>query len=156
MTTPIIDTAAEPFAIRPARSDDLAAVEALLTSSQLPTEGVKDALNDFLVAESNERIVGVVGMEYCGNYGLLRSTAVAPEWRGRGVAKQLVERIIAIAEARGIHALYLLTTTAERYFPSFGFLIASRDDVPDAIRATGEFRGACPASATVMCRTCNA
>ena len=35
--------------------------------------------------------------------------------------RALVTRMISDAEARGIHALYLLTTTAERYFPSFGF-----------------------------------
>jgi N-acetylglutamate synthase-like GNAT family acetyltransferase len=67
------------------------------------------------------------------------------------VARRLVEQIIADAESRGIKALYLLTTTAERYFPSFGFHTTPRDAVPDEIRATGEFRGACPASATVMC-----
>lgn len=48
--------------------------------------------------------------------------------------------------------MYLLTTTAERYFPSLGFRVTPRDAVPDEIRATGEFKGACPASATVMCR----
>jgi amino-acid N-acetyltransferase len=59
--------------------------------------------------------------------------------------------VISEAEARGIRALYLLTTTADRYFPSFGFKKTDREGVPDDIRATGEFQGACPASATVMC-----
>jgi N-acetylglutamate synthase-like GNAT family acetyltransferase len=63
-------------------------------------------------------------------------------------------RVIADAEARGIRALYLLTTTAERYFPSFGFRPITRDEVPADIRATAEFQGACPASAAVMCREC--
>ena len=98
--------------IRTATSNDLAAVEKLLRDSQLPTVGVKEIIGDFLVAEADEDLVGVVGMEYCCNYGLLRSTAVAADWRGKGIARQLVERIIARAESRGIHALYLLTTTA--------------------------------------------
>jgi amino-acid N-acetyltransferase len=68
------------------------------------------------------------------------------------VARQLVEQIIARAESRGTNALYLLTTTAERYFPSFGFEKTTRDAVPPEIQATDEFRGACPASATVMSR----
>lgn len=137
--------------IRPAKDTDLAAIESLLTSNHLPTVGVQAALCGFLVAEADQRVVGVVGMEQRGNYGLLRSTAVAPEWRGRQVAKRLVERIIADAEAQGVQALYLLTTTAERYFPSFGFQIASRESVPADVRATEEFQSACPASATVMC-----
>ena len=137
--------------IRAATETDLTAIETLLTESQLPTAGVKESLGTFLVAEANDHLVGVVGMEYCGRFGLLRSTAVRPEWRSRHVGKRLVERIIAQAEARGIHALYLLTTTAERYFPSFGFQLTEREAVPAEIRATGEFREACPDTAAVMC-----
>jgi len=137
--------------IRAAGDADLSAIEALLTESELPTVGVKEALCGFLVAEAQGRVVGVVGMEKRGNYGLLRSAAVAPDWRGKQVARQLVERIIADAESQGVNALYLLTTTAERYFPNFGFARTTRDVVPEDIKATEEFREACPASATVMC-----
>src|SRR5690348_10998141 len=108
--------------LRPARDEDLGAVEELLTGSGLPVDGVADALCTFIVAESEGQIVGVVGLEICSEHALLRSTAVAPEWRDRGLGRQLVERIIAEAEARHISALYLLTTTAERYFPTFGFV----------------------------------
>ncbi len=137
--------------IRRATHDDLPQVETLLKASSLPLDGVREALHAFLVAVADERLVGVVGMEYCGEYGLLRSTAVDVEWRGHGIARRLVEQIIAEAESRGIRALYLLTTTAEQYFPSFGFQKTSRDTVPDEIRATDEFRSACPEAATVMC-----
>jgi amino-acid N-acetyltransferase len=98
--------------------------------------------------------VGVAGLEVCCNNALLRSVAVADQWRAHGVGRALVTRVIADAEARGIHALYLLTTTAEHYFPKFGFQQVTRDDVPDDIRATAEFTSACPASAIVMCREC--
>ena len=137
--------------IRLAKDTDLDAIESLLTQSQLPTAGVRDELCSFLVAEADARVVGVVGMEKRGRYGLLRSTAVAPEWRGKQVAKRLVEQIIADAESQGVNALYLLTTTAERYFPNFGFEVTAREVVPQDIKATEEFREACPASATVMC-----
>jgi amino-acid N-acetyltransferase len=52
----------------------------------------------------------------------------------------------------GINALYLLTMTAEHYFPRFGFETISRDAVPSDIAGTLEFQRACPASATVMAR----
>jgi amino-acid N-acetyltransferase len=138
--------------LRPAAPDDLAAIEALLIASQLPLDGVAHALPAFVVAEHEGTLVGVAGLELCCDNALLRSVAVAPEWRSRGLGRELVTRVIANAEARGIHALYLLTTTAERYFPSFGFATVARDVVPADIRATGEFQGACPASATVMAR----
>src|SRR5215216_6095009 len=138
------------FTIRRANPTDRESVEELLTAADLPIDGVADALGDFFVADANAAIVGVVGMEYIGAYGLLRSTAVDPAWRGRGVARQLVDRIIAEAESRGTRGLYLLTTTAEEYFPAFGFKVTTRDRVPDEVRATSEFRTVCCASATVM------
>src|SRR4051812_2596384 len=98
--------------IREATSADLAAVESLLRRSSLPTEGVRENIADFLVAESDAEVVGVVGMEYCCDYGLLRSTAVSPDWRSRGIARQLVDQVIRRSESRGVNALYLLTTTA--------------------------------------------
>ncbi len=139
--------------LRPATDADLGAVVRLLIASGLPTDGVSESLCNFIVAESGGELVGVVGLELCCEHGLLRSTAVASDWAGRGLGRRLVERIIAEAESRGIDALYLLTTTAERYFPSFGFVRTTRDQVPQAVRETAEFLSACPASATVMCLT---
>jgi len=140
--------------LRSAAPTDLAAVERLLTASSLPLDGVREALSTFVVAESAGDIVGVAGLEACCDNALLRSVAVHPDWRSHGLGRALVTRVISDAEARGVRALYLLTTTAERYFPSFGFRTISRDEVPDDLRETAEFRGACPASATVMCREC--
>ena len=140
--------------IRPAAPSDLAAVERLLASSDLPLEGVREALSTFVVAQAGADIVGVAGLEVCCDNALLRSVAVHPDWRSHGIGRALVTRVISDAEARGIHALYLLTMTAERYFPSFGFHPVSREQVPAGVRETSEFRSACPASATVMCREC--
>jgi N-acetylglutamate synthase-like GNAT family acetyltransferase len=142
--------------VRSAAPEDLAAVEQLLAASGLPLDGVPEAFGTFVVAEAGADLVGVAGLEVCCDNALLRSVAVRPEWRSHGVGRALVTRVIADAEARGLRALYLLTTTAERYFPSFGFRPISRDDVPAEIRETAEFREACPASATVMCRDCAA
>ena len=136
--------------VRPATPDDLSAVEDLLRRSELPLDGVKASLGSFVVAERGGKLVGVAGLEQCGDYGLLRSAAVDPEWRGRGLGRTLVERVISEAEATGFRALYLLTTTAEKYFPSFGFRETTRDVVPAEIQATAEFTSACPSSATVM------
>ncbi|NUO65355.1 MAG: GNAT family N-acetyltransferase [Gemmatimonadaceae bacterium] len=140
--------------IRPAVPEDLSAIERLLTASQLPLDGVREALPSFVVAESGDEVVGVAGLEVSRDNALLRSVAVADAWRSRGLGRALVERVIAEAESRGLHALYLLTTTAERYFPSFGFRRVAREDVPADIRATKEFASACPVSAAVMCRAC--
>ncbi|HET9454672.1 MAG TPA: arsenic resistance N-acetyltransferase ArsN2 [Gemmatimonadaceae bacterium] len=136
--------------IRGAAPADLPRIERLLADSSLPLAGVKEALPSFLVAEAGNDIVGVAGLEVCCDNALLRSVAVASEYRSKGVGRALVMRLIGDAEARGLHALYLLTTTAEHYFPSFGFRKIDRAQVPDDVRATEEFTSACPASATVM------
>ena len=139
--------------LRAAVPADLPAVERLLAASGLPLDGVREALPTFIVAEAGGGLVGVAGLEVCCDNALLRSVAVDPEWRSRGLGRALVTRVISDAEARGIRALYLLTTTAERYFPSFGFERITRDEVPHDVRETEEFRSACPASATVMRRS---
>jgi amino-acid N-acetyltransferase len=138
--------------LRAATDSDLAGVEALLVSNDLPLDGVRDALPNFVVAQIGGEIIGVAGLEICCDNALLRSVAVAKAWRTHGIGRALVTRVISDAEARGMPALYLLTTTAERYFPTFGFERIDRADVPDDVRATAEFQGACPASATVMRR----
>jgi N-acetylglutamate synthase-like GNAT family acetyltransferase len=135
-----------------AGSTDLPAIEELLTAANLPTVGVGALLATFVVAEHGGAIIGVAGLELCRTNALLRSVAVAPEWQGKGVGRALVSRVIADAEVRRVHALYLLTTTAEHYFPALGFTVTSRETTPGAVRATAEFRSACPASATVMTR----
>ena len=148
------DTVTPGVELRAARATDLAAIEQLLTTSQLPLAGVRESLPNFIVAEAAGTIVGTAALEVCCDDALLRSVAVAPVWRSRGLGRALVSRVIADAEARGLHALYLLTTTAEHYFPSFGFQPIPRDAVPASVRTTEEFASACPASAVVMCRTC--
>jgi amino-acid N-acetyltransferase len=138
-------------ALRPARDGDLLSVVALLRASSLPTVGILEGACALIVAEHAGEVVGVVGLEQCGEqYALLRSTAVADAWRGRGVGRRLVERAIAEAKARGVDTLYLLTTTAETYFSSFRFATVARENAPAELRGTEEFAGACPASATLM------
>lgn len=136
--------------IRQARDDDLDRIERLLSLSSLPLDGVREVLSGFSIAEENGKLLGVVAVENCGENGLLRSAAVEPSARNRGIGRRLVKGAIENARSNRMKSLYLLTTTAEKYFPLFGFEIVARDSVPDSIRRTVEFREACPASATVM------
>jgi amino-acid N-acetyltransferase len=138
--------------IRNATSADLTAVERLLSASDLPLNGVKDNFSSFVVAEDDGEIAGAIGLEEFGAVALLRSAVVSPEHRGIGIGRRLVERLLEGAEVAGIEELYLLTTTAEKYFPRFGFTRTTRSAVPDAVKASAEFQGACPDTAVVMTR----
>ena len=136
--------------IRDATPGDLRSVNDLLAASDLPLEGVAEHLTDFIVAEERGTLAGAIGLERYGMAGLLRSAVVAPEIRGSGVGSRLVKRLLDRARASGITELYLLTTTADEYFPRFDFERTTRAHVPDTVKASAEFRGACPDSAVVM------
>ena len=138
--------------IRKATNWDLDAVEGLLSANDLPLDGVKKNLSGFIVAEEGGRVIGAVGLERFGSVALLRSAVVSEGRRGGGVGRRLVEHILDYAESDGIEEVFLLTTTAEDYFPRFGFTRTTRSAVPPAVKASAEFQGACPDTALVMTR----
>jgi amino-acid N-acetyltransferase len=138
--------------IRKARDQDFEAVGSLLAANDLPVEGVKENFSSFVVAEDGGVVVGAIGLEKFGSVALLRSAVVSNDYRGSGIGRGLVEQILEVAGNDGIEELFLLTTTAEDYFPRFGFARTTRSAVPAAIKASAEFQGACPESATVMKR----
>jgi amino-acid N-acetyltransferase len=136
--------------LRPARPADLRGVHALLTEAKLPLEGVPPDLAHFFIAERGDELVGAIGMESYGTAALLRSAVVSPSWRGSGVGKRLVHALLEAAHFGGTREVVLLTTTAEQWFPRFGFERIARAEAPQAVHASEEFRGACPASAVTM------
>lgn len=137
---------------RVATAADLEAIERLLTDSKLPTDGVRNSLDHFLVVDDTGGIAGVIGLELYATDALLRSAAVADNLRDTGIGGRLVDGIIDRARSLGVRDVYLLTTTAESYFERRGFTRITRDAVPESVQRSVEFRGACPASATVMVR----
>lgn len=136
--------------IRSARPEDRDGVLGLLAEVGLPTAEVAEWLSDYVVAEDDGRIVGVAGLEIHGSDGVLRSVAVDPAYRGGGLGGRLAATVIASARRAGLRHLYLLTETAEGYFPAFGFRPIARDDASPAVQDSVEFREACPDDAVAM------
>ena len=137
----------------PATIADLPAVTALLERCGLPTKDLqRERLDNFVACRADDQVVGVVGIDIVGDIGLLRSLAVAPEFRGRQIAHGLWMRAHEDASRRAVRRLYLLTTTAERLFARWGFCRVARDLVPATVQASEEFTSLCPASAIAMTR----
>jgi N-acetylglutamate synthase-like GNAT family acetyltransferase len=136
--------------IESATERDLPEIRALLERLHLPLAGVDEHLPTMLVARDGAQIVGTAALELYADGALLRSVAVEPERQGKQLGHQLTEAALRLAAARGADAVFLLTTTAERFFPKFGFETVTRDDVPPSVQVSVEFRSACPASAIVM------
>lgn len=84
-------------------------------------------------------IVGCAAIEIYANGALLRSVAVAPAARGRGVGRQLTEAAVALARSFEVPAVYLLTMTAGSYFRRFGFVQTTRDCVPTGVQQSVKF-----------------
>ena len=145
MTERCVDLAA-------ARSEDWPAVRTLLAQAKLPLDGLDERLEHFVVARDGDAVVGVAGLEHYGASALLRSVAVDDQWRGTGIGRLLVNRVLDEARALGVVDVYLLTTTAQDYFPKLGFACVRRESLPAALGASAEMRGACPETAVVMKR----
>lgn len=122
----------------------------LLESQKLPFEDLPTGLNNFYAAVEDDQVVGLIGMELYGPYGLLRSMVVHPEFRNRQIAENLVRQIEEKAASAGIVSMFLLTETAENYFSRKGYEKISREEVPADVKSSSEFSHVCPVSATVM------
>jgi amino-acid N-acetyltransferase len=122
--------------IRSASTADLIPARALLIANALPLVGFPD----------------VVALELFPDGALLRSLAVQQDVRGQHLGKQLVAAALDDVRRRDLGVVYLLTTTAESFFTRLGFGIVARDEVPDSLLGSVEFRSACPETATAMAR----
>jgi amino-acid N-acetyltransferase len=145
--------------IEQASSSHLKDVEELLELTELPIDGVSLHIDDFFVAKTEgyqkniSSIVGCVGLEIYGEDAVLRSLAVHPEYQGKGIGKTLILKITEYAKKKSVKMLYLLTTTAEDYFPVHGFQFTSRDDIPQTILNSPEFSSICPSSAISLSKS---
>jgi amino-acid N-acetyltransferase len=136
--------------IERARPEDTPDILRLLERNHLPLDGLLDHLTTTVVARQRERVIGSAALEVYPDGALLRSVAVAPDAHGLGLGHALTGAAIGMAEDVGAPAIYLLTTTAERFFPKFGFERITRVEVPASVQTSIEFTSACPASAVVM------
>src|SRR2546428_7101542 len=136
--------------IAAATSADLPALLELLGQSALPTAGLADHLDTTLVAHEAGHVVGSAALELYGTTALLRSVAVAPGLRGRGLGQELTPHAPPLARRPKIRAVYLLTETAGGFFPRFGFRAIPPAAVDPAVPRPAAFPSARPTGALVM------
>jgi amino-acid N-acetyltransferase len=135
--------------IRIVRFDERIAT--LLRESGLPTGDLSSGSDVVLFSCTGEDgPFAVVGLELHGSCGLLRSLAVAPQRRGEGLGETLLAHAEKAAAERGVKELYLLTTTAERYFSERGYGVTDRATAPAAIARTRQFSELCPSTSVLM------
>jgi len=127
------------------------AVTGLLTEAGLPSSDLTAAhLQNFFGCGPTSAPDGIVGVELHESVALLRSLAVRASCRDRGCGTALVAQAERFARSQGAKEIYLLTTTAERFFERLGYARIQREAAPAAIRRTQEFSTLCSSSATLM------
>ena len=136
--------------IHPAQQADLPAVLQLLEAQHLPLDGIDAHVATMVVAKSGDEVVGAAAVELYADGALLRSVVVSPRAQGQGLGRRLTDAALDVAKRHGIATAFLLTTTAEDYFPKLGFERILREDVPAEVQSSVEFQSACPASAAAM------
>lgn len=113
---------------RTPRPDEVDAMLALFSDEvaagrMLPrnADRARENLDDWLVAVEGGRIVGCVSLvAYNGTLSELRSLAVHPSARGRGLGRQLIRAALDLARARGVPRVLALTR-AVKLFEQCGF-----------------------------------
>ena len=126
---------------------DAPELAAALKDAHLPTEDLADGGRTFFGLDEGGQPVGYAGYELYGEEALLRSVVVLPEQRGKGYGRAITDAVLAEAAKAGARRAFLLTTTADGFFPRFGFRRISRAEVPPDVRTSVEFHSACPESA---------
>lgn len=133
---------------------DTRVIQQVIESCALPTDDLAtlDSARFFAV-HADTVPVATVGIETHGNCGLVRSLAVMPGHRKSGLGAALLHFAETYAGNTGISQLYLLTTTAEKFFARHGYQLVDRPAVPNVIRQTSQFSSICPDSAAVLMKT---
>jgi len=111
-------------------------------------EEIRAHIERFLVlAERDggtEKLLGCVALEPYGNdLAEIRSLAVDPEIRGRGLGKQLLQAILAAARRRKIARVFAVTHVPE-FFGRLGFATSTRWALPEKLERDCR---ACPKAA---------
>lgn len=136
--------------IRPGEETD---VIGLIADAGLSVQGLdSETLMHFIVARRGDAIIGATGLEPVGETALLRSLAVAENYRKQAVATRLVAAIEKYARSHGVVTLYLLTLDAADFFIKQAYQQTDRQAAPTGLQATEEFRTLCPATAQCLCK----
>jgi len=94
---------------------------------------LRENVRDFVVAEDDGQIVGCGALHLYGMHlAEIRSIAVLPAIKSRGIGRLLVDALLAESRRQSVGCVCLFTRTPG-FFAHLGFDVAQRQDLPDKI-----------------------
>ncbi len=74
---------------------DISEIRELLKSEAMLSHDLEENIGSFLIAKDGDILVGVVGLEIYGKYGLIRSFCVDQSYQNKRLGGELLSRIIS-------------------------------------------------------------
>jgi amino-acid N-acetyltransferase len=94
---------------------------------------IRASIGNWIVAEENGQVIGCGSLLEIGpTLSEVRSLAVAPAQRGRGIGVDVVRALIQEARERKIPVLFALTR-AVGFFEKLGFTVTVKEDFPEKV-----------------------
>ncbi|WP_026583405.1 GNAT family N-acetyltransferase [Bacillus sp. J33] len=125
----------ETGAVRCARLEDADRLTAFLEAANLSTEGIKEAIEYFLIMENDSGdIKATLGIEPHGEVGLLRSLVMSASASEKDLFI-LFEQILILARDRNIKSLYLASNKRNslEFFHLLGFRQEETEQLPEVL-----------------------
>jgi len=122
----------------------------ILLEAKLPTEDLHHAPVQLFGLFHGGKLVAVNGLEIYGKQAILRSLAIQKAYRSNGLGAWILAETEAKAMELQLSDLYLLTTTAEKFFKRHGYNEIDRESCPSHIRQSKEFATICPSTAACL------
>ncbi len=126
--------------IRKARAEDIPQAHALINA--YAQQGIMlrrsmtvlyECLRDLVVGTEDGKVIAVGGLHMMWNdLAEVRSLAVSPEYRGRGVGRRIVEYMLREAEEMGLARVFALTYQQE-FFAACGFSVIDKAELPQKV-----------------------
>ena len=116
------------------KSLDIEAIERFVEAQELDLNHSDISAGKFILLKEEGFVKGMIGMEPCGEYGLLRSFLFKPDAQAQVPA--LFETIMALAKEKGMKKIFLISNKLQAlgFFEALQFERVSNREIPDDIR----------------------
>ncbi len=126
--------------LRKARISDVKAVHRLINDCAAKGEMLSrslaelyDNMRDYFVSEEQNRVIGACALHICWeDLAEIRSLCVVPEFRKKGIGRELVNACLNEAREFHVERVFLLTYQ-EEFFRKFDFRIIDKTELPQKI-----------------------